>query len=109
MAKVSAPVSTKKMRPALTPDSRENQLISLAVDCAEKQMREGTASSQVIVHYLKLGSSKERREREKLEEEIKLLRAKTEAMKSAKVVEELYTEAINAMKTYSGHGDVDER
>ena len=71
-------------------------------------MREGTASSQVIVHYLKLGSSKERREREKLEEEIKLLRAKTEAMKSAKVVEELYTEAINAMKTYSGHGDVDE-
>lgn len=109
MAKVSAPVSTKKMRPALTPDSRENQLISLAVDCAEKQMREGTASSQVIVHYLKLGSSKERREREKLEEEIKLLRAKTEAMKSAKVIEELYTEAINAMKTYSGHGDVDER
>ena len=109
MAKVSAPVSTKKMRPALTPDSRENQLISLAVDCAEKQMREGTASSQVIVHYLKLGSSKERREKEKLEEEIKLLRAKTEAMKSAKVVEELYTEAINAMKTYSGHGDVDER
>ena len=109
MAKVSAPVSIKKMRPALTPDSRENQLISLAVDCAEKQMREGTASSQVIVHYLKLGSSKERREREKLEEEIKLLRAKTEAMKSAKVVEELYTEAINAMKTYSGHGDVDER
>ena len=109
MAKVNTPVSTKKMRPALTPDSRENQLISLAVDCAEKQMREGTASSQVIVHYLKLGSSKERREREKLEEEIKLLRAKTEAMKSAKVVEELYTEAINAMKTYSGHGDVDER
>ena len=109
MAKVSTPVSTKKMRPALTPDSRENQLISLAVDCAEKQMREGTASSQVIVHYLKLGSSKERREREKLEEEIKLLRAKTEAMKSAKVVEELYTEAINAMKTYSGHGDVDGR
>ena len=109
MAKFSTPVSTKKMRPALTPDSRENQLISLAVDCAEKQMREGTASSQVIVHYLKLGSSKERREREKLEEEIKLLRAKTEAMKSAKVVEELYTEAINAMKTYSGHGDVDER
>ena len=109
MAKVSTPVSAKKMRPALTPDSRENQLISLAVDCAEKQMREGTASSQVIVHYLKLGSSKERREREKLEEEIKLLRAKTEAMKSAKVVEELYTEAINAMKTYSGHGGVDER
>ena len=108
MAKVSAPVSTKKMRPALTPDSRENQLISLAVDCAEKQMREGTASSQVIVHYLKLGSSKERREKEKLEEEIKLLRAKTEAMKSAKVIEELYTEAINAMKTYSGHGDADE-
>ena len=109
MAKVSAPVSTKKTRPALTPDARENQVMSLAVDCAEKQMREGTASSQVIVHYLKLGSSKERREREKLEEEIKLLRAKTEAMKSAKVVEELYTEAINAMKTYSGHGDVDER
>ena len=67
MAKVKTPVSTKKMRPALTPEARENQMIALAVDCAEQQLRDGTASSQVIVHYLKLGSSKERLEKEKLE------------------------------------------
>lgn len=96
------------MRPALTPESRENQLIALAVDLAEKQLMEGTASSQVITHYLKLGSTKERLEKEKLEEENKLLRAKTEALKSAKRVEELYSDAISAMRKYSGNGDSDE-
>lgn len=94
--------SSRKMRPALTPEARENQLISLAVDLAEKQLQEGTASSQVITHYLKLGSTKERLEKEKLEEENKLLRAKTEAMQSAKRIEELYTNALDAMRTYSG-------
>ena len=112
MARVKTPGSSTpkrgKMRPALTPEARENQMIALAVDLAEQQLREGTASSQVITHYLKLGSTKERLEREKLEEENKLLRAKTEAMKSAKKVEELYDEAIRAMRTYSGHGDPDE-
>lgn len=104
----SSPNTSKKMRPALTPEARENQMIALAVDLAERQLAEGSASSQVITHYLKLGSSKERLEREKLEEENKLLRARTEAIQSAKKVEELYTEAINAMRRYSGHGDPDD-
>lgn len=108
MAKVKTPVSTKKMRPALTPEARENQMIALAVDCAEQQLRDGTASSQVIVHYLKLGSSKERLEKEKLEKENGLLTAKIEAMQSAKASEELYAKAIEAMRRYSGHGSSDE-
>lgn len=96
------------MRPAFTPEARENQLISLAVDLAEKQLREGTASSQVITHYLKLGSTKERIEKEILEKQKELISAKTEMLHSAKRVEELYADAINAMKRYSGHGDVDD-
>ena len=98
----------KKMRPALTPEARENQLISLAVDLAERQLLEGTASSQVITHYLKLGSTKERLEKEKLIEENKLLRAKTENLQSMKRVEELYVEALNAMRNYAGQGEADE-
>ena len=98
----------KKMRPALTPEARENQLISLAVDLAERQLLEGTASSQVITHYLKLGSTKERLEKEKLIEENKLLRAKTENFQSMKRVEELYAEALNAMRNYAGQGEADE-
>ena len=92
-------------KPAADPVSRERQLTSLAVDLAEKQLMEGTASSQVITHYLKLGSTKERLEKEKLEEENKLLRARTEALQSAKRVEELYSDAIAAMRKYSGHGN----
>ena len=106
MVKVKSSTETnKRIRPALTPEARENQLISLAVDLAEKQLIEGTASSQVISHYLKLGSTKERLEKEKLEEENKLLRAKTEALQSAKRVEELYANAISAMRKYSGKDD----
>lgn len=97
--------SDRKMRPALNPDARENQLISLAVDLAEKQLMEGTASSQVITHYLKLGSSKERLELEKQKKEIALLEAKVDTLQSAKRVEELYSEALNAMRNYSGQGD----
>lgn len=110
MAKVKSDGSSRKIRPALTPEARENQMISLAVDLAEKQLMEGTASSQVITHYLKLGSTKERLEKEKLEEENKLLKARTEALQSAKRVEELYSDAIAAMKRYSGNcrGDEDE-
>lgn len=97
--------SVKDIRPALTPEARENQLISLAVDLAEKQLQEGTASSQVITHYLKLGSTKERIEKEILEKQKELISAKTEALKSAKRIEELYSNAIKAMRSYSGHDD----
>lgn len=108
MAKVKSTGTAKKTRPALTPEARENQLIAMAVDLAEKQLLEGTASSQVITHYLKLGSSKDRLEREKLQEENKLLRAKTEQIQSQKKMDEMYAEAIAAMKNYSGNGDPDE-
>lgn len=91
-----------KLSAARSPEARENQLISLAVNLAEQQLRDGTASSQVITHYLKLGSSKERLEQEKMAEEIELLKAKTEALEEAKVTAELYENAINAMKLYSG-------
>lgn len=100
--------TSKKIRPATTPEARENQLISLAVDLAEKQLLEGTASSQVITHYLKLGSTKERIEREILEKQKALIEAKTENLQSAKRIEELYTNAINAMKNYSGQNNSSE-
>ena len=96
--------SWKKMRPALTPEARENQMISLAVDLAEKQLMEGTASSQVITHYLKLGSTKERIEKEILEKQKELIDAKTQSLKTAHRLEELYKNAYEAMKQYSGRG-----
>ena len=108
MAKTKGSDSIRAIRPALTPEARENQMISLAVDLAERQLQEGTASSQVITHYLKLGSMRERLEREKLEEENKLLKARTEQIQSMKRVEELYEEAIKAMRNYGGQGDQDE-
>lgn len=98
----SSSEKSSSIRPALTPEARENQLIFLATELAEKQLKEGTASSQVITHYLKLGSSKERIEKEILERQKELITAKTEALQSAKHVEELYADAINAMKAYSG-------
>lgn len=104
----SSSKSLKKIRPALSPEARENQLISLAVDLAEKQLIEGTASSQVVTHYLKLGSTKERIEKEILEKQKELITAKTEALQSAKRIEELYTNALNAMKRYSGQSETDE-
>ena len=108
MAKTKGSDSIRAIRPALTPEARENQMISLAVDLAERQLQEGTASSQVITHYLKLGSMRERLEREKLEEENKLLKARTAQIQSMKRVEELYEEAIKAMRNYSGQGEQDE-
>ena len=108
MAKTKGSDSIRAIRPALTPEARENQMISLAVDLAERQLQEGTASSQVITHYLKLGSMRERLEREKLEEENKLLKARTEQIQSMKRIEELYEEAIKAMRNYSGQGEQDE-
>lgn len=96
--------SKKQTRPpATTPEIRENQLISLAVDLAEKQLRNGTATSQVITHYLKLATTREQLEKAKLEKETTLLGARIEATESAKRVEELYTKALIAMKTYSGN------
>ena len=101
-AKSTGSSTTRKMRPALTPEARENQLISLSIDLAERQLLDGTASAQVITHYLKLGTTRERLEQEKLAQENALLRARTDAMASAQRVEELYGRALNAMRSYAG-------
>ena len=111
MAKVKKADSkntTRKIRPALTPEARENQMIALAVDLVEQRLLDGTASSQETTHFLKLGSMKNRLEMEKLQEEHRLLKARTEALQSAKRVEELYSEAIKAMRRYSGQGSDDD-
>lgn len=88
--------------PARTPEARERQLVAQAFDLAEKQIRQGTASAAVITHVLKLGSERERLERERLVRENELLRAKVDQLASAKNVEELYRDALNAMRAYSG-------
>ena len=95
----------EKVRPALSPEARENQMVALAVDLAEKQLREGTASSQVITHFLKIGSMKEKLELETMRKEQELLEAKTQALKDAKTLEEVYTNALNAMRAYTGSDD----
>lgn len=104
----TAQAQSQKIRPALTPDAREKQLISLAVDVAEEQLLNRTASSAVVVHYLKLASQREQLERERLQAEIKLQEAKIQALESTKRIEELYSEAITAMRRYSGQGDPDD-
>lgn len=91
-----------RLRPATTPEQRENQLIALSVDLAEKQLRDGSASAQVITHYLKLGSSREKLEQERMKNEIIVMNAKAEQLQSQKRVEDMYAEALVAMKRYSG-------
>ena len=95
-------VPETRRKPATTPEGRENQLVSQAVDLAETQIRNGTASSQVITHFLKLGSTRERLEQQRLEHENELTRVKIEALEGQKRVEELYQEALSAMRSYSG-------
>lgn len=90
-----------KLRPQSSPEARENQLIALAYDLAEERLRNGTATSQEVVHFLRLGSIRERKELELVEKKIELDTAKTEALKSAKRIEELYSDAINAFRSYS--------
>jgi len=92
----------RRMPPATTPEGRENQLISYAMDLAEEQLRNGTASQQVISHFLKLGSTKEELEKQMMEHQKELLKARAEAINSNKKTEELYINAMNAMRSYSG-------
>lgn len=100
--KLSEPMREEALRPALTPEARENQLISLAIDLAEKQLREGTASSQVISHYLKLGSTKDRLEKEIMEAQRDLYTAKTKAIHTMDEYSAKFDEAIQAMMVYQG-------
>jgi hypothetical protein len=92
----------RRRKPATTPESRENEMVSAAIDLAEKQIKSGSASSQVITHFLKLGSTRERLEQQRLEHENELTRVKIEALESQKRVEELYMEALQAMRSYAG-------
>lgn len=102
-AKASPPPSEKRVtRKALTPEAREAQLVNLAIDLAEDQLRNGTASSQVITHYLKLGTEKAKLEREILAEQRDLYAAKTQAIKDSADMKELYANALIAMQQYSG-------
>lgn len=99
----------RKQRPAINQDARENQLVGLAIDLAEQQLRSGTASSQVITHYLKIGSTRERLEKEMLEKQNRLIDAKTESYNSGKKMEEMYRGALEAMRNYSSRtGDYDD-
>lgn len=89
--------------PATTPEAREQQLVGMAYNLAEKQIADGTASAQVITHFLKLGSAKERLEREKLKHENHLLATRADQIASSARMEELYSKAISAMREYGGH------
>lgn len=89
--------------PKLSIEAHENMMISLATSLAEKQLREGTASAQVITHYLKLGTTREKLEQEKLHRENSLLEAKTKSLGDTAEVKRLYDEAISAFKGYRGH------
>lgn len=111
MAKVksaSSAGSQRKTRPALTPEARENQLIDLAVNLAEQQLRDGTASSQVITHFLKLGTTRAELEKEKLRIENRKTEAQIKSIESGEATKELYENALKAMRHYAGYGDADE-
>lgn len=94
--------SHRKLRPAKTPEAREQQMVGLAVGLAERQLRDGTASAQVISHYLKMGSSREELEQEKIRHDIEMQQARIDHMAAQNRMEELYNEAINAMRIYAG-------
>lgn len=107
MGKVKATTveKSRRIKPALSPEARETQMISLATDLAEKQLIEGTASSQLITHYLKLGTMREQLELERLRHENELLKAKTTAIQESADTKALYEEALEAMKKYKGTDD----
>lgn len=98
-----------KMRPALSPEARENQMISLAMDLVEERLRNGTATSQETTHFLKLATEKYRNENDILKKQSDLMTAKTEQIRAGEKAEEMYREAINAVLKYGGHSrDVEE-
>ena len=100
------PKSDRPQRPpATTPEGRENQLIAMAMDEAERQIREGKATSQLLTHFLKLGSTREDLEKQRLQHENELLQAKVKTLASQEETEKLYRDALRAMKSYTGHPD----
>lgn len=108
IARVKKEISSNKSRPALTSKAREDQLISLAMDRAEEKLRDGTASSQLILEFVKRGATKSQLEKEILAEKKELMEAKKEMIKSAAHIEEIYKDALNAFRGYSGQETDDE-
>lgn len=100
---------SKPLRPATTPEGRESQLVSLAFDLVEKRIREGTATSQEVTHFLKLGSSREALEQQRIRHENELLEVKSQAIKSQERMEETYKHALDAMRRYSGQDPIDQQ
>lgn len=112
MAKVKKAAETTitptKRRTAINPEARESQLISYAYDLVEQRLLDGTASAQETVHFLKLATREQKTKEERMELENQLIKAKTEQIQSQKHIEELYAEAISAMREYGGKGGSDE-
>ena len=106
--KAASPNPAPKLRPALTPEARENQMIALAMDLVEQRLRDGTASSQETTHFLKAASNKNKLEMERLRLENELTAAKTKAIADSAEIKVLYEEALKAMRRYGGHGEQDE-
>ncbi len=105
---VESPMALPKMRPALSPDAKEGQMISLAMDLVEQRLRNGTATSQETTHFLKLATERERTEREIAKKQLELMEAKRLQIESQARIEELYENAMAAFRRYSGHGDEEE-
>lgn len=108
MAKTANGKGKAKIQPTLSIEAREARLISLAEDLAEQQLRDGTASSQLITHYLKLGSTRERLEKKLLAEQVELASAKKDNIRAQARQDEMYEAALKAMKRYNGDMDEDE-
>lgn len=106
-ANISPSKQPRKVRPATTDEAREQQMIAMAINEAERRIMDGTASSQIICHYLKLGSTREKQELKLKEKELELMEAKTAAIKAEQTNAEMYENAIAAMIQYSGHQDED--
>lgn len=100
-----SPRAPGRLRPGLKPETDENQCISLAMDIAKQKLLDGTASNSMILHFLKLGTTREQMEREMMETQMELAKAKKEALESQAKVEQLYAEAMKAMQRYSGYGE----
>lgn len=102
MAQNSGARGSRRSGPATTPEGRESQLVSLAYDLVEKRIRAGTATSQETTHFLKLGSTRERLEQQRLAYENQLTSARIQQLDSQQKMEDLYRKALNAMSTYQG-------
>lgn len=100
--------STRRRSPAKTPEERETSLISMAMDLAEQRIADGTASSPLLLHFAKLGSSREELEQQRLVNENAVLRKKLETMEAAIDVKNLMEDALSAFKGYSGEDDDDD-